>query len=156
MSSELIPYSVYTFTRIIVDHSKPVHSSLKDKEVRFCVEVIREKFADCRTIGRDFVRLLQDLTKIPQFSDLWKDILQRPQSLSSQFTDLTQLFATRTPRKFLQSRVTPDMEKLLLFIMQKVIINNILDFIWINIDFIIFRLLWETKKDINNGSLKRI
>lgn len=120
MSTELIPYAVYTYTRIISDHSAPRLASLKEKEVRFCVEVIREKFIECRVIGRDFVRLLQDLTKIPLFSDLWKDILQRPQSLSSHFSDLTQLFGIRTPRKFLQSRVTPDMEKLLLFIMQKV------------------------------------
>ena len=120
MSTELIPHAVYTYTRIISDHFHPNLSALKEKEVRFCVEVIREKFTECRVIGRDFVRLLQDLTKIPQFSDLWKDILQRPQSLSSQFTDLSQLFSIRTPRKFLVSRVTPDMEKLLLFIMQKV------------------------------------
>ena len=124
MSSELIAYAVYTYTRIISDHSKPHLAGLKEKEVRFCIEVIREKFAECKVIGRDFVRLLQDLTKIPQFADLWKDILQRPQSLSPQFTDLSQLFACRTPQKFLRSRVTPDMERLLLFIMRKVPMGN--------------------------------
>lgn len=37
-------------------------------------------------IGRDLVRLLQNVARIPEFEQLWKDILHNPQVLSSQFT----------------------------------------------------------------------
>lgn len=112
--------------RLISDHNKPNLVALKEKEVRFCIEIIREKFEECRLMGRDFIRLLHDVTKIPQFTDLWKDLFQRPQSLSPQLTDVSQLLSTRTPHKLFVSRVTPEMEKQLLFILQKVQFWNFL------------------------------
>lgn len=44
------------------------------------------QFMDCFMIGRDLVRLLQNVARIPEFEQLWKDILHNPQVLSSQFT----------------------------------------------------------------------
>lgn len=37
-------------------------------------------------IGRDLVRLLQNVARIPEFELLWKDIIHNPQALSPQFT----------------------------------------------------------------------
>lgn len=44
------------------------------------------KFMDCFMIGRDLVRLLQNVARIPEFEQLWKDIVHNPQALSPQFT----------------------------------------------------------------------
>lgn len=41
---------------------------------------------DCFMIGRDLVRLLQNVARIPEFEQLWKDIIHNPQVLSAQFT----------------------------------------------------------------------
>ncbi|KAJ7402294.1 hypothetical protein WISP_00149 [Willisornis vidua] len=41
---------------------------------------------DCFMIGRDLVRLLQNVARIPEFEQLWRDILHNPQVLSPQFT----------------------------------------------------------------------
>ena len=75
-------------------------------------------------IGRDMIRLLQDLTKIPQFHALWDDMLNKPNSLSPRFESISQILTMRTHKKFLHSRVTPDIEKQLLFILQQVLILN--------------------------------
>lgn len=37
-------------------------------------------------IGRDLVRLLQNVARISEFELLWKDIIHNPQALSPQFT----------------------------------------------------------------------
>lgn len=41
---------------------------------------------ECLMIGRDLVRLLQNVARIPEFELLWKDIIHNPQALSPQFT----------------------------------------------------------------------
>lgn len=41
---------------------------------------------DCCKIGRDLIRLLQNVARIPEFEKLWKDMIHKPQSLSPQFT----------------------------------------------------------------------
>ena len=37
-------------------------------------------------IGRDLIRLLQGVARVPEIEALWKDILQNPKTLSPQFT----------------------------------------------------------------------
>ena len=44
-----------------------------------------EQWCDCQVIGRDLIRLLQSVARIPEFEELWKDLLQNPSSLSPQF-----------------------------------------------------------------------
>lgn len=41
---------------------------------------------ECFIIGRDLVRLLQIVARIPEMELLWKDLLHNPQALSPQFT----------------------------------------------------------------------
>lgn len=43
------------------------------------------QWADCMLVGRDLVRLLQYVARIPEFDKLWLDILTNPQSLSPHF-----------------------------------------------------------------------
>ncbi|GLH05303.1 Integrator complex subunit 3 homolog [Gryllus bimaculatus] len=116
----LIASVVYTFLRLIEDHSSPALNALRQKEVTFVVTLLRERFADCLVIGRDLVRLLQNVARIPEIELLWKDILSNPKGLCSTFTGILQLMQTRTSRRFLQSRLTPDMERKLVFLTSQV------------------------------------
>lgn len=109
----LLASVVYTYLRIIEDH---VHvDKLREKEVKFVVSLMRERFADVMVIGRDLVRVLQYVAKIPEFEALWADIVHNPKSLAPTFTGVIQLMHTRTSRRFLQSRITPEMERKLYF-----------------------------------------
>ncbi|KAJ8304786.1 hypothetical protein KUTeg_018369 [Tegillarca granosa] len=117
---QLLATAVYTYLRVIVDHNGSMYSVLRQKEVEFCSSVLREKWTDCMVIGRDLVRLLQHVARINEFEKLWKDIMLNPATLSPTFTGLSQLLKVRTSRKFLISRLTPDMETKLLFLMRQV------------------------------------
>jgi hypothetical protein len=111
---------VYTYLRIIEDHAHANHSSLRTKEVHFVVGLIRDRFTDVVNIGRDFVRLLQNIARIPEVEELWNDMLHNPSVLAPNFTGITQFMTTRTSRRFLQSRITPDMEKKLVYLTSQV------------------------------------
>lgn len=103
---------VYTFLRLIEDHTSPVLANLRQKETDFCICLLREKFQDCLAIGRDLVRLLQNVARIPEFEALWKDIYSNPTILSPNFQGgILQLMQTRTSRRYILSRLTPDMER---------------------------------------------
>ena len=72
------------------------------------------------TIGRDLIRLLQGVARVPEIEILWKDILHNPSALSPTFTGIHQLMQMRTSRRLIASRLTPDMENKLAFLMSKV------------------------------------
>ncbi|CAH1257994.1 integrator complex subunit 3-like [Branchiostoma lanceolatum] len=116
----LVSISVYTYLRLVEDHGAQGLAGLRQKEVDFCVTLLREKWTDCAVIGRDLIRLLQHVARIPEFERLWRDMIVNPQSLSPQFTGLSQLMTLRTSRKFLACRLTPEMENKLHFITSKV------------------------------------
>ncbi|KAK9527056.1 hypothetical protein VZT92_015721 [Zoarces viviparus] len=119
-SGMLIAMSVYTYLRLIVDHGAPNLLILRQKEVDYCISMLREKFMECQIIGRDLVRLMQNVARIPEMELVWKDLLHSPQVLSPQFTGVLQLLTARTSRKFLACRLTPDMETKLLFMTSRV------------------------------------
>ncbi|XP_060948253.1 integrator complex subunit 3 [Limanda limanda] len=119
-SGMLIAMSVYTYLRLIVDHGAPNLLILRQKEVDYCISMLREKFMECLIMGRDLVRLLQNVARIPEIDLIWRDLLHNPQVLSAQFTGVLQLLTARTSRKFLACRLTPDMETKLLFMTSRV------------------------------------
>lgn len=120
----LIASVVYTYLRLIEDHGGPTLIALRQKEITFMVSLLRDRFVDCLVIGRDLVRLLQNVARIPEFEQLWKDILTSPKSLCPSFTGILQLLQTRTSRRFLQSRLTPEMERKLVFLTSQVRFGN--------------------------------
>ncbi|XP_014216661.1 integrator complex subunit 3 [Copidosoma floridanum] len=120
----LIASTVYTYLRLIEDHSAAQLASLRQKEVTFTVSLLREKITECLVIGRDLVRLLQNVARIPEFEQLWKDILLYPKSLSPNFSGILQVLQMRTSRRFLQLRLTPDMERKLVFLTSQVRFGN--------------------------------
>ena len=71
------------------------------------------------SIGRDLVRLLQNLAKIPEFEQLWRDMLHSPQTLSLEFArygGLLHLLKTTTRKRCLISRLTVEMERKIYFL----------------------------------------
>ncbi|CAH1797938.1 unnamed protein product, partial [Owenia fusiformis] len=116
----LLSTAIYTYLRVIVDHNNPTFHILRQREVDFCIAALTEKWQDCCLIGRDLVRLLQYVARIPEFEKLWQDILYNPSTLSPTFTGIHQLMLVRTSRKYLVSRLTPDMENKLAFLTTKV------------------------------------
>lgn len=124
--SFLVASVIYTYLRLLEDHVTPPLEKLREKEVKFVVGLIRDKFTDAMTIGRDFVRILQNVARLPEIAELWKDLLQQPRTLSPTFTGMAQLMETRTSRRFLQCRITPEMEKKLFFLTSQVIHTSLL------------------------------
>ncbi|XP_071450149.1 integrator complex subunit 3 [Hetaerina americana] len=116
----LIASVVYAYLRLIEDHHGMLLSQLRQREVAFTVTLMREKFTECLIIGRDLLRLMQNVARIPEFEQLWKDILTNPKSLCPTFSGVLQLLQSRTSRRFLQSRLTPDMEKKIVFLTSQV------------------------------------
>lgn len=119
-----LPITLYTYLRVIVDHGSPQLVNLRQREVEFCVSLMREKWLECQQIGRDLVRLLQGVARIPEFNVLWNDILNNPSSLNPQFTGVKQLFQMKTSRSYFVSRLTPDMETKLIFLTSSVRFGN--------------------------------
>lgn len=99
-------------------------ASLRAKEVKFVIGLIRERFQDIIPLGRDFIRLLQNVAKITEFHALWKDILNNPKCLSPQFTGVFQMLSIRTSRHFIANRITPDIETKLHFLTSSVKFGN--------------------------------
>ncbi len=81
---------------------------------------MRDRWSDVTVIGRDLLRVLQNVARVPDFERLWADIVHDPKSLHPTFGGVTQLMHTRTSRRFLQSRITPEMEKKLVFLTSQV------------------------------------
>lgn len=116
----LIGAVVYSFVRLIEDHHSIGLANLRNKEVKFIIPLIRERFNEVIPLGRDFVRLLQNVARIPEFDQLWKDILLNPKTLSPSFTGIWHLLQIRTSRRFLQCRLTPEIERKLHFLTSSV------------------------------------
>ena len=117
--SELMLQTVYTYLRLISDHAQaPTLGQLRQRETDFCCQVLREKWNECVLIGRDLVRLLQNVAKLTEFEALWRDLINTPHSLSPQFAQLGGLlYLMRLPtrRRCLISRLTVDMERKVCF-----------------------------------------
>lgn len=121
----MVPTVIYTFMRLLADHMGPGQISLKQKEVDFTIGLIRERFLDCCSqIGRDFLRLLYNIIKLPEFEKLWHDIFNNPKSLHANFQSPLQILSTRTPRRLVQSRLTFDMERKINFLATQVKFGN--------------------------------
>ncbi|KAI8118725.1 hypothetical protein FF38_07295 [Lucilia cuprina] len=122
--SFLIQTVVYSYVRLIEDHASPALTPLRHKEVKFVISLIRDRFLDIIPLGRDFVRLLQNVARIPEFEQLWRDILHNPKSLHPTFNGIWHLLQIRTSRRFLQCRLTPEVERKLHFLASSVKFGN--------------------------------
>ena len=117
----LVDCIVYCYLSIIIDHTNAsVPQELRKKEINFVVSLLREKWDECANIGRDLVRLLHCVARIPEFESIWHDLLYSPSNLSPNFGGLIPLLRRRTSRRFLLLRITPDLEQKFFFVTSKV------------------------------------
>ncbi|XP_024994434.1 integrator complex subunit 3 [Cynara cardunculus var. scolymus] len=121
----ILSSALYVFLRLLADHCRVSLNSkieiLKQKEIEFCIRVFREQFHLCLKIGRDLIRLLQDLVHVPEFQDIWKDLLLLPANFkTSGFSDISQLYRSRTSSRYFLLRITPEMEAHLRFLLTHV------------------------------------
>lgn len=124
-SPRLISVVYFTFTRLITDHLKqPALTALRQQEINFTSTLLREKFEEVRVIGRDLIRLIDENKKFPEYEVIWKDLLHKPNTFSPTLTNITDLLSVRTPPKYFASRLTPDMEAQLMFILKNVKMGN--------------------------------
>lgn len=123
-NNSILLTSLYTYLRIIADHCRPDLINLRQKEVDFCINILRERWQDCMTIGRDLVRLLQNVSRIPEFTSVCYDMMYNPSVLSPNFTGIDQIMKMKSSRTYIRSRLTPDMEFKLHFLTTKVTFGN--------------------------------
>lgn len=118
---------VYCFLRLLGDHCR-VRSSgdvrlsdLRKVEIDFCVKMLKEQFSLCMNVGRDLIRLLQDLVHVPEFCEIWKDLVLNPGAFRCHlFSDISQIYRIRTPSRYFLLRVTPEMERHMRFLLTNV------------------------------------
>ena len=114
-------------------------SQLRQEETKLALEILRDHPNEWQSIGRDVIRLLQDVGKLPEFFPIWQNLttpfasnkpmspvpLTRHMSSSSApASPLGQILSTPTPSIYLQSRITPEMEQQLTFLMSQVKFGN--------------------------------
>ncbi|KAJ4950689.1 hypothetical protein NE237_027521 [Protea cynaroides] len=114
--------ALFTYLRLLSDHYRLSGSTqldfLKHMEIDFCIRVLKEQFSLCLKIGRDLVRLLQDVVHIPEFRAIWKDLLLNPGEFRAPgFSDISHLYQSRTSSRYLLLRITPEMETQLRFLL---------------------------------------
>lgn len=121
----ILTCALYVFLRLLADHCR-LRNDMKIEvlmrmEIDFCVRMLREKFGLCLLVGRDLVRLLQDLAHVPEFRAIWKDLILNPSVFQIEgFLDITQLYLSRTSSRYLLLRITPEMENQLRFLLTHV------------------------------------
>jgi integrator complex subunit 3 len=74
----------------------------------------------CVKMGRDFLRLLQMISNLSEIKTLLLLITTNPASLDPTFLGISQFWNTVTPREFVTSRLTPDMEFKIIFLLNHV------------------------------------
>ena len=130
---QLLAGMVYCLLRQLEDHCLPPSrgdprqergsarnlEQLRDREASLAVGLAREGWGSVLVLGRDLVRALQQVAKVPQVADLWQQMLDQPDSLGPGW-GLESLLRKPTPRIFLALRVTPQMERKLVFITEQV------------------------------------
>lgn len=121
--------ALYVYLRLLADHcrlsSDEKLEELKFLEIKYCVRMLREQFHLCLRIGRDLVRLLQDLVHVPEFKEIWKDLVLNPGAFQDlEFSDISQLYRTRTSSRYFLLRITPEMESQLRFLLSCVKFGN--------------------------------
>ncbi|CAK7330583.1 unnamed protein product [Dovyalis caffra] len=121
--------ALFVYLRVLADHCKVSSDakieSLKRLEIEFCVKMLREQFHLCMKIGRDLIRLLRDLVHVPEFQAIWKDLVLNPSEFRTEgFSDVSQLYCSRTSSRYFLLRITPEMETQLRFLLMHVKFGN--------------------------------
>ena len=81
---QLIPFTIFSFLRIRAGNG--IDLELRKRMAVFCAALLLEKFKECSVIGRDLVRILQDVSKLPEFIPVWNFLYKTSFSSMSMLT----------------------------------------------------------------------
>lgn len=84
-------------------------SALQEREVALCLRVWEEDRVLVCSLGRDAVRLLQNISHLPKMSTVWNALAQTTED--AEVPPMVSMLQEATPRELLQSRLSPSMEK---------------------------------------------
>lgn len=101
-----IPYVAYFLLRLLADATIPRQS--QDMTAHLVLSLLRQRYHECSSLGRELVRCLLDVAQIPAFKDLWLFLVKAEGPLGA--PPIIRLLLTPTPRKCLAMRLSPEME----------------------------------------------
>jgi hypothetical protein len=117
----LIPFVLYAFLRLIAEKGMGV--KLQKDFISVCVCLLTDRFKECSVIGRDLIRLLQDVSRIHEFEPIWRQLHARVSDIDDLLL-FTRILKIPTPKQFVLSRLTPEMETQLVFMLESVHYGN--------------------------------
>ncbi|VDN50090.1 unnamed protein product [Dracunculus medinensis] len=92
--ASMIPVALNTFARFISELSvHQQYESLRIQMITLCIWLLKERFVDCMQLGRDLLLVLMRLSKIPQFTTIWRLLLYSPSKLLHNFAGVEELMA---------------------------------------------------------------
>lgn len=116
---------VYTLIPLIRRYDS--WDELDRRMIDLCTRLIRQRWMECSRIGRDFIRALNSVVIHKPFFNLWQDIL-KGNVLDQMDNQIEQIMYQRTQKKFLLSRLTHRMERMILFLLNEVKLNDDISF----------------------------
>ena len=146
---ELIRGVVYSYLRLLEDYVNVKFKDIRHDVAKFVVQVIRDNFGEVIKIGRDFIRVMINVSRVPEIHHLWQDILHNPQQLHPEFHGVQQILRITSPRQILAVRVTPDMETRLRFMVTQVEVGRHHHYCdWFVRKFLLDHQTWSLKVDL--------
>ncbi|XP_055351163.1 integrator complex subunit 3-like isoform X2 [Paramacrobiotus metropolitanus] len=120
----ILQMALLTFIQLIqYHHTSLQYSVIKDKEVDFCLDLLRNKFGECMAIGKDFIRILMQICKMPKMKEFWSDLVNDPKKIAPSvpnFTGVPYILQLKTSRWIYPHRITADLEAKIAFLLSKV------------------------------------
>lgn len=110
----MVPYVLYFSLRVLAEDYLPEHSFTSAVEI--CTHLLYQKYRECSMLGRDLVRCLVEVARIPQIQHIWDWLLRPKDNGKSPFA---LLLATPTPKRYLAMRLTPKAETDIQFLLEK-------------------------------------
>ncbi|CAN8324487.1 unnamed protein product [Cochlearia groenlandica] len=106
----VLSFGLYSFLRLLADHCRisgvEKLEDVKRLEISFCVRMFSEHMGLCLNIGRDLVRLLQDVAYVSEFREICNGLVVN--------NDVSLL---RTSSRFFLLRISHEMETQLRFLL---------------------------------------
>jgi len=107
--------ALYSFLRLLADHYRVLGvvklENVKRLEIKFCVKMFREQLHLSLKIGRDLILLLQDLSHVSEFREIWNDLVSN---------HCSEVYQLKTSSRYFLLRITPEMETQLRFLLGNV------------------------------------
>ena len=123
----LIPFALLSMLRWIaeeatVSSSTSSRSPIYKMSVKISQRLLRERPKECFHLGRELVRLLWTVSRLPEFKAFWQELLRT--SPGSTENTISRLLQMPTPKRYMPSRLTPQLEGDLLYLCEHVRVGS--------------------------------